>query len=208
MDGPAEPAADVSAPKRQAIVREARKHFVNEGYTATKMEPIARAAGVSTATVYSLFGGKSELYSAVIDEACDDFTRRMESIRAIEGDARQTLTSFAEDYAEFMGDPFVRSVFRLVVAERTRFQEVALRFFNHGRAEVGLTLIDLIRRLSADGELKPIEHPSWAAGHLVGMIEHPTFFVNLVTGDQIRIRRNRKQIVNDAVETFLARYGA
>lgn len=40
------------------------------------------------------------------------------------------------------------------------------------------------------------------------MIEHPTFFVHLVTGNQISIRRSRRQIVDDAVETFLARYGA
>lgn len=160
MDGPAVPPAGASALKRETIVREARRHFVTEGYTATRMEPIARAAGVSTATIYALFGGKSDLYSAVIDDACDDFTRRMASIRSIEGDARETLTSFAEQYADFMGDPFVRSVFRLVVAERARFQDVALRFFNHGRAEVGATLIDLIRRLSAEGELKPIPQPS------------------------------------------------
>ncbi|MBB4082691.1 AcrR family transcriptional regulator [Brevundimonas lenta] len=180
---------------------------MTEGYAATRMEPIAREAGVSTATLYALFSGKAELYSAVIDAAGDDFARRMAHVRAIEGDAREALTSFAEAYADFMGDVFVRSIFRLVVAERPRFQAVASGLFEKGQAAIGATLIDTLKRLSEAGQIKPLEHPSWAAGQLVGMIEHPVFFVSLVTGEEIRIRRTRKQIVDDAVETFLARYG-
>lgn len=197
----------VQDPKREAILKHARTAFVNEGYAATRMEPIAREAGVSTATLYALFTGKAELYSAVIDEAGDDFARRMASVRAIDGDARQALTGFCEAYADFMGDGFVRSLFRLVVAERPRFQSVASRLFEKGKEEVGLTLIDTLLRLSRAGQLQPLENPSWAAGQLVGMIEHPIFFVSLVTGDEVRLRRTHKQIVDDAVETFLARYG-
>lgn len=195
-------------PKRQAIVRQARKRFVSEGYAATRMEPIAREAGVSTATVYALFGGKAELFAAVIDDAAEDFARQMSRVRAVEGEARAMLTSFAEAYAGFMGDPFVRAVFRLVLAERPRFEAVALRFFEKGRAEFGATLIGLLVRLSESGALKPIAHPSWAAGQLMGMIEHPVFFVPLVTGDEVRARRSGAEVAADAVETFLVRYGA
>jgi AcrR family transcriptional regulator len=200
--------SDTQDVKRDAILKLARKAFVTEGYAATRMEPIAREAGISTATLYALFNGKAELYSAVIDEAGEDFCRRMAHVRASEGDARHSLTSFAEAYADFMGDVFVRSIFRLVVAERPRFQTVASRLFSKGQEAIGATLIATLQRLATTGELKPLEHPSWAAGQLVGMIEHPLFFVSLVTGDEIRIRRTRKQIVDDAVETFLARYGA
>lgn len=197
-----------SDPKRQLIVRHAREHFVSVGYAATRVEPIAREAGVSTATLYTLFSGKAALFTAVIDDAAEDFARQMAGVRAIEGDARSTLSSFAEAYAAFMGDPFVRSIFRLVMAERPRFQAVALRFFEKGRDEFGATLIGIIVRLSKSGALRPVEHPSWAAGHLMGMIEHPVFFVPLVTGDEVRVRRSNAEVVDEAVETFLARYGA
>lgn len=195
-------------PKRQLIVRHARQHFVRVGYAATKIEPIAREAGVSTATLYTLFGGKAALFTAVIDDAAEEFARQMAGVRAIDGDARTTLTSFAEAYAGFMGDAFVRSIFRLVMAERPRFQALALRFFEKGRTEFGATLIGVIVRLSKAGELRPVEHPSWAAGHLMGMIEHPVFFVPLVTGDEVRVRRSNAEVVAEAIETFLARYGA
>src|SRR5690606_7674649 len=136
-------------------------------------EPIAREAGVSTATLYALFNGKADLFTAVIDDAAEDFARQMSSVRPVEGDARTTLTSYAEAYAAFMADPFIRSIFRLVMAERPRFQAVAMRFYEKGRNEFGATLIRAIERLARDGALRPVARPSWAAGQLLGMIEHP-----------------------------------
>ena len=208
MHGPGVGSSVPHDPKRQAILRHARKAFVSEGYAATKIEPIAREAGVSTATLYGLFDGKAKLFSAVIDDAAEDFARQMAGIRTIEGNARQQLVSFAEAYAGFMSDPFVRSVFRLVMAERPRFQAVARRFFDQGQAAFGATLIGILKAQSKAGALGPIKRPSWAAGHLMGMVEHPVFFVPLVTGDEIQVRRSNAEIVEDAVDTFLARYGA
>ena len=95
MHGTANFPGEILESKRQLILRHARQHFVSEGYAATRMEPIAREAGVSTATLYTLFSGKAALFSAVIDDAAEDFARQRAGVRAIEGDARSALTSFA-----------------------------------------------------------------------------------------------------------------
>jgi|APAra7269097235_1048549.scaffolds.fasta_scaffold07398_3 AcrR family transcriptional regulator len=195
-------------PKRQAIIRYARAAFISVGYAGTRIEPIAREAGVSTATLYALFAGKSELFSAVIDDAAAQFAYQMAGVRACDGDARTQLTSFAEAYACFMGDGFVRSIFRLVLAERPRFRATAMRFFEKGRTEFGATLIGILKDHQARGGLKDIEKASWAAGELMGMIEHPVFFVPLVTGDEVRASRTNAQIVAHVIDTFMARYGA
>ena len=178
-----------------------------EGYAATRIEPIARAAAVSTATLYGFFPSKQHLFSAVIADASSDFSAQMEHVRVSNGDAREQLTRFATAYAAFMGDPFVRSVFRLVMAERPRFRDVAQQFFDTGRSDFGRPLMAALQTLTDRGELR-IEKPSWAAGQLMGMIEHPVFFMPLVTGDEVRAARTPEQIAGDAVETFLARYGA
>lgn len=194
-------------PRRDTILRLAKRHFTAEGYAGTRMEPIAREAGVSTATLYGYFPGKAELFTAVIDDAAEDFSRQMSHVRMISGPAREQLTTFATAYAGFMSDPFVRSIFRLVMAERPRFQPVAMRFFERGRSNFGGVLITALKTLSANGELK-IDRPSWAAGHLMGMLEHPVFFVPLVTGDEVLVQRSHAEVAQDAVDTFLARYGA
>ena len=41
----------------------------------------------------------------------------------------------------------------------------------------------------------------------MGMIEHPVFFVPMVTGDEVQSRRDPGDIAAQAVDTFLARYG-
>lgn len=194
-------------PRREAILRHARRHFTSEGYASTKMEPIAREAAVSTATLYSYFASKDVLFAAVIEDASDDFARQMDAVQAQAGAARQQLTSFIAAYAAFMSDPFVRSIFRLVMAERPRFESVAMGFFERGRSLFGAALIGSIVDLTERGELV-CDKPSWAAGQLMGMVEHPVFFVPLVTGDEVRARRPIDQIAHDAVETFLCRFGA
>jgi AcrR family transcriptional regulator len=193
-------------PRRAAILRSARRPFMSSGYAATRMEPVAREAGISTATLYAYFPSKEDLFAAVILDAADDFERQMRNVGAGAGPARPRLTEFMMAYAGFMGDPFVRSVFRLVMAERPRFRDVAMRFFDRGRSDFGRPLMMALMELQATGELK-IDKPSWAAGQLMGMIEHPVFFMPLVTGDEVQATRSIEQIVTDAVETFMARYG-
>ena len=43
--------------------------FSKKGYTATRLEDVARAAGVTRGAIYHHFGSKAELYSALIEEA-------------------------------------------------------------------------------------------------------------------------------------------
>ena len=129
----------------------------------------------------------------------------MSRVRAVNGPARERLMCFATTYAAFIADPFVRGVFRMVMAERRRFNEVALKFFDRGKADFGKVLIDALNEMVETGELR-LERASWAAGQLMGMIEHPVFFMPLVTGDEVLPVRAVNQIASDAVETFLARY--
>ncbi len=192
--------------KAREILKAARKHFITEGYASAAMEAIAREAGVSTATLYLYFPGKAELFRSVILDASRDFGAAIDEIRKLEGDAREQLRAFAHAYAQFLSEPFVRAIFRLVMAERKRFQATAQHFFDYGRAHIGAVLMGILTQLEEAGEIR-VEKPSWAAGQLMGMIEHPVFFVPLVTGDEVKAARALGDIAEDAVETFMSRYG-
>ena len=80
-----------------------------------------------------------------------------------------------------------------------------MAFFERGRQLFGRPLMETLAALDAAGDLS-IAKPAWAAGQLMGMVEHPIFFMPLVTGDEVMPERGIEQIVADAVETFLARY--
>lgn len=195
-----------SEKKRRDILTAARRRFMIEGYASTGMEAVAREATVSTATLYSYFPSKADLFQHVVEDAAGSFSHHITEVAHTGGDGISQLRAFASAYAKFMAEPFVRSVFRLVAAERRRFETVARYFFERGRTDFGGTLITILKRLENEGVVR-IEKPSWAAGQLMGMIEHPTFLVPMVTGDETRAARSLEEIANDAVDTFLARYG-
>lgn len=192
--------------KRSEILVAARALFLREGYRDAGMEVVARAASVSTATLYAYFPSKAHLFQVVILETVRDITAPVrESIR-VKGDARARLASFTRAYTAFFATPITRSIFRLVTAERRRFEEVAEHFQQSARDELGGVAISVINDLIATGEIA-VEKPSWAAGQLMGMIDHVTLVLGLSAGDEAQPLRPLDDIADDAVETFLARYG-
>lgn len=192
--------------KKSEIVTSARSLFLREGYRDAGMEVLARTAGVSTATLYAYFPSKADLFKVVILETVRDIAAPVrESIR-VKGDARQRLLSFVNAYAAFFCRPLSRAIFRLVTAERRRFEDVAEYFLQSARDELGGAAISVIKDLVQTGEIV-VDKPAWAAGQLMGMIDHATLVLGLSAGDDVQPRRPLEDICGDAVETFLCRYG-
>ncbi|GAB2842300.1 TetR family transcriptional regulator [Actinocorallia aurea] len=54
---------------RRRLLDEAARAFTAHGYTESRIEDIAAAAGFTKGAVYSNFGGKPELFAAVLAEA-------------------------------------------------------------------------------------------------------------------------------------------
>ena len=192
--------------KRRDIMKAGQAVFLREGFSGAGMEVVAREAAVSTATLYAHFPSKGDLFVAVAEAAVANLAHDIEETLDASGDARSRLTAFALAYARLYTNPLSRAVFRLVTGERRRFTELAEHFRNRSRLALGGNAITLIGKLVEDGLLK-VEKPAWAAGQLLGMLEHTTLVYGLVAGDDARPRRPLEDSCADAVETFLARYG-
>lgn len=195
-----------SGHKREEILASARLLFLKEGYADSGMEVVARAAGVSTATLYAYFPSKADLFKAIVVETVGGAGEPMREALRAGGDARARLTAFAHAYAVFLSRHDTRAMFRMVTAERRRFQDVADYFLRSAREELAGAAIWVINDLSETGEIK-VEKASWAAGQLLGMLDHATLVLGLTAGDGIQATRPIAAIAEDAVTTFLARYG-
>jgi len=191
--------------KRSHILASATVIFTREGFAHAGMEHIARDAGVSTATLYAYFPSKGDLFRIVVEDAIAGIAARVRETGDLGGDARVRLTAFGSAYAEFYAHPTSRALFRMVIAERRRFPDLADHFQTRGREELGGTAMKIVRDLVDEGALS-VDKASWAAGQLQGMIEHSTLMLGLVAGDDIRPARSLDAIVEDCVATFLARY--
>jgi len=195
-----------SGQKREEILGSARNLFLRQGYADAGMEVVARAAGVSTATLYAYFPSKADLFKAIVMETVSGIAAPVREAVRTKGDARIRLTALAVAYADFFSRPDTRAMFRIVTAERRRFEDVAEYFLQSARDELGGAAIAVINDLTKTGELK-VQKASWAAGQLMGMLDHVTLVLGLSAGDEVQPRRPIRAIAEDAVETFLARYG-
>ncbi len=196
-----------SGQKREEILASARALFLREGYADAGMEVVARAAAVSTATLYAYFPSKADLFKAIVLESVSGVAAPVREAARTKGDARARLNALATAYATFFARADTRAMFRMVTSERRRFEDVAEYFLQSARDELGGAAISVINDLVKTGELK-VDKPSWAAGQLMGMLDHGTLVLGLAAGDDVQPRRPLKAIAEDAVETFLARYGA
>lgn len=79
----------------------AKKEFLEKGYVDASLRTIAAEAGTTTGTIYSRYGGKEGLFSAIVEPVAKEFTGIFigvqEKFHAIESD-RQAVS--LDDYAE------------------------------------------------------------------------------------------------------------
>jgi AcrR family transcriptional regulator len=66
--------------KRQHILMCARQVFASQGYEATKIQHILKAAGISNGALFVYFQSKKELLLAIIDENLGMFCQRIDEI--------------------------------------------------------------------------------------------------------------------------------
>jgi AcrR family transcriptional regulator len=143
----------------QELLAAALDLFVDRGYAATRLEDVARRAGVSKGTLYLYFENKEELFKAVvrqnivevigkaeIDVAAADTTSCAELLRVM-------LRRWWDDVAATRASGLAK----LMVAEAGNFPEIA-RFYNEEVIERGSALITLIVQRGVErGEFVPVD---------------------------------------------------
>ncbi|CAM3891616.1 TetR/AcrR family transcriptional regulator [Kibdelosporangium persicum] len=84
---------------RAEIARAARRLFVAQGWAATSVRDVAREAGVSVPTVYSVYGNKTGLALAVADSAdlAADGQRMVEELETEADPSRQLAAMIGYD---------------------------------------------------------------------------------------------------------------
>ncbi len=63
--------------RRAQLIEVGRSVFAQNGYEATSVEELARAAGVSKPIIYEHFGGKEGLFAVIVDREMDFLVQRV-----------------------------------------------------------------------------------------------------------------------------------
>ena len=138
------------------IVEAARKCFITHGFGPTRIEDVAKDAGVSKGTVYLYFDSKEALFEAVVRAHMSPVIDSV--IATIEADpdtpAVEQLSFVARTmYREMVGTER-RKLMHLVIAEGIRFPHLAEFYFKETIGKGQELIRAVIRRGEARGELK------------------------------------------------------
>jgi len=148
--------------KFDPVLAGARDVFLRDGYEGASVDQIARAAGVSKATLYSYFPDKRVLFLEVAKTECrrqaDHAMAEMDTSRP----PREVMTFAATHMLGFFLSDFGQQVYRTIVAEAGRFPELGRDFYENVHIRVRGTLADYFRKAMERGELS-IDDPDFAA---------------------------------------------
>lgn len=140
------------------ILEAALALFVDKGFASTKMEDIARKAGVTKGTPYLYFSNKEDIFKAVVREAMLPNLERAEQLwRNHDGGAFQLIERVLTGWWEGICLTQFCGICKLVVAESGNFPELAQFFYEEVVAR-GQTLIEAaIQQGVASGEFRQMD---------------------------------------------------
>jgi AcrR family transcriptional regulator len=149
--------------RAREIIQAALQLFVTRGFAATRLDEVARAAGVSKGLPYVYFKSKEDLFKAVIGAAIGDpLVRANDFVESYEGRAEDLLRELVAMFRHFAESPS-GGVIKLILAEAGNFPEVA-RFFCENFDVRGRELFAKILRRGIDrGEFRPLPDVEAAA---------------------------------------------
>ncbi|WP_254216788.1 TetR/AcrR family transcriptional regulator [Synechococcus sp. CCY 9618] len=142
------PVRQLSEAKAAAILAGAMQEFLAQGYAATSMDRVARAAGVSKATVYSHYADKESLFQALSRHLIE---RRFallfggDQVAALPPDPRQALQALARRMlAVHATQPEFLAFLRLLIGESDRFPALAQGFMTQVHQKSFLAVTELV----------------------------------------------------------------
>ncbi|MDJ1181430.1 TetR/AcrR family transcriptional regulator [Roseofilum sp. BLCC_M91] len=170
--------------KAEQILNGAMQEFLTHGYAGTSMDRVAATAGVSKATVYSHFGDKQGLFSALVQQlAQQKFARLFISPEQLPThNLREVLENMANTMLDnLIHDSDYQAFIRLMIAESGRFPELAQTFALH-LAKPGIET--LTRQLSSFEELN-LPDPEATARIWIGALVHYVIVQEMLQGKDI-----------------------
>jgi TetR/AcrR family acrAB operon transcriptional repressor len=151
---------------RQDLLDAALALFSRKGYESTRLEDIAQSAGVTRGAIYHHFGGKEELFIALLDDASAISNKAIQQA-IVEGGSLIEILSRILVYTFNLieDDTRFRQVMALTLAA-TNVDELARRKYSEAKELVG-SIGEALARGIESGELRPDLDPNNAARALL-----------------------------------------
>jgi len=191
--------------KYEDVLGGAREIFLRDGFEGASVDDIARAAGVSKATLYSYFSDKRELFREVTRVECERMAETTLARIDFNAPPREVFTTAANSLTRFLLSNFSLQMFRTCVAEAARFPELGQAFYQNG-PEMGRARMVVYLKLAIErGQLHDVD-PDMIAEQFSELCR-ARLWSRAIFGVQTSFSEAEiNEVANHAVETVLARF--
>jgi AcrR family transcriptional regulator len=149
--------AERAAERRAAIVAAALDEFVARGFTATRLDDVAKRAGVAKGTIYLNFKDKEALFEELVRTAIVPVLDRLTKPAPLSGSIREALEGFARTFIQEVANTRRGDIIRLIVAEGPRFPAIADFYYREVISRGLAAMRTLIEIGIARGEIRQPE---------------------------------------------------
>jgi AcrR family transcriptional regulator len=142
-----------AAERRQAIITAGLDEFIARGFASTRLDDVAKRAGVAKGTIYLHFKDKEALFQELVRTALGPLIGRLTTPPVPGGSARAMVEAFAATFVREVVETRRGDIVRLIMAEGARFPSLA-EFYYREVVERGMAgMRKLIEYGIARGEI-------------------------------------------------------
>ncbi len=188
------------AERRRQIIQAAAALFSKKGFGGTTTREVARAAGVSEATVFKHFATKEELYAAII-EAKSQTRQILDPAMSASGqrdDAHLLRTLARAMIDRTKADP---TLMRLLTFSALEGHSLSEMFFRSRFQQLNTFFSSYIAERVAAGAFRPVD-PTLATWNFMGMVAYHVQLRELF-GQKLPSHLTTEQAVEEIVALFL-----
>jgi len=124
-EAPASNRATRAQERRAAIVDAAMEEFIARGFAATRLDDIAKRAGVAKGTIYLHFKDKESMFEELVRIVIVPVVERLTALPPPTGSVRDLIEAFTGTFLKEVIGTRRGDLVRLIVAEGPRFPAVA-----------------------------------------------------------------------------------
>jgi AcrR family transcriptional regulator len=141
----------------EEILAAALEVFADRGFASTKLEDVARRAGVTKGTIYLYFENKEALFKALVRQTIVPVIAQGEEIaQAFTGSARDLFERLVREYWQLVGETQLSGIPRLMIAEAGNFPELARFYYEEVVTRGHRLMAGVLQRGIKAGEFRPL----------------------------------------------------
>jgi AcrR family transcriptional regulator len=158
--------------RRAAIVAAGLDEFTAKGFAATRLDDVAKRAGVAKGTIYLHFKDKEALFQELVRTALGPLIVRISNppIGVGGGSARAAMEALAETFAREVVGTRRADIIRMIISEGTRFPQLADFYYREVIAHGIAGMRKLVEYGIARGEIRNpglVEFPQLLVGPMI-----------------------------------------